>query len=536
MNRRWRGLILGLILLICTAGVYFPARHFQFVDWDDYDEVTQNPLLHPATAQHLHQIWTQPYLRLYAPLTYSVWWVMSNISLTANSPTAFHVLDIVLHLICVALVYSVLLKCVECRVASFAGATLFALHPMQVESVAWVAETNNLLAAALSLAAIRIYLATLPPPVMLTAGLRGRAGEGVEDERPHRWLIAYSIASLVFLLALFAKPTAVVTPIVVALLAVLLFHRTWQRTLTELAPWFLAAICFSLIAHQAQPAHITRMLDRPIVAIDALAFYLAKLAWPANLGIDYARTPAMVLASKDWIIAAIVVIALAMLLYLLRNKDRRIPVAVLIMLAGLLPILGFVPFAFQEWSTVADRFIYLAMLGPALALAAILCHIKQSKALIIASAMGLVLTYLTSTQLQIWRNTDALVKHALAKNPDSVIGHSIAGAELNRVGMPAEAARHFSAAIARDPGNADLHYNLANALQDAGKYEQSIVEYQHAIELGNSPNTKPLNNMGVSYAKLGDPDMAKIMFNRVLEMDPQNADAKKNLQVLTNPH
>jgi tetratricopeptide (TPR) repeat protein len=515
MNRRSRTLILGAILLTCTAGVYLSARHFQFVDWDDYDEVTQNPLLHAATSAHLHQIWTQPYLRLYAPLTYSAWWVMSNLSMTADSPTAFHLFDVLLHLICVTLVYSILLKCVDCRVASFAGAALFALHPLQVESVAWIAETNNLLAAALSLAAIRIYL-------------------GVSDSST-RWWLFYGFASLCYVLALFAKPTAVVTPLIASILAIAIFRRRWQATLAELASWFLAAFCFSLIAHQAQYVSITHISDRPIVAIDALAFYLAKLVWPANLGIDYARTPATVLASKDWIIGAVVVIALSTLLYLARNKDRRLPTAGLVMLAGLLPILGFVPFAFQEWSTVADRFMYIATLGPALALAAILSHIRQSTALVVASAMGLILTYLTSAQLQMWRNTDELVKHTFAKNPDSVIAHFIAGAQLNRMGMPAEAARHYAAAIARDPSDPDFHYNLANALLNAGNYTEAIPEYQRAIDLGDSSSINAMNNMGVAYARLGRFDFARVMFNRVLAIDPKNPQATKNLELISYP-
>jgi hypothetical protein len=528
MNRRSLTLILGAILVVCTAGAYLPARHFQFVDWDDYDEVIQNPLLHPATAAHLHQIWAQPYLRLYAPLTYSLWWVISKFSLTADSPAAFHLLGIALHLICAALVYSILLKCIECRIASFAGATLFALHPLQVESVAWIAETNNLFAAALSLAAIRIYAVPFPPLL----ALRESAGQGVGPQWTGRWWLCYFIATITYILALFAKPTAVVTPLITVILATGIFRRPLRQTLIALSPWLLAAAFFSLIAHQVQYVRVAGFWDRAAVAFDALAFYLAKLAWPVGLGIDYARTPASVITSKAWIIALSILTALAILLFFIRVKDRRIPVAALVMLAALSPILGFVPFAFQEFSTVADRFMYLPMLGPALALAAILSRIKQSKALIVAAAMGIVLTWLTSTQLQIWRNTDELVKHTLARNPDSVIAHSIAGAELNRIGMPVEAARHFSAAIARDPSSPDLHFNLANALQKSGNYPESITEYQRAIGLWNSPNTKALNNIGISYAKLGEPDMARIMFNHVLEVDPQNADAKKNLQLL----
>src|ERR1700728_2942310 len=149
--------ILCAILLACTAAVFLPARQFKFVDWDDYDELTENPLLHPPTADHLRQIWSGPYLELYAPLTYTTWWALIQVS---PEPYAFHLLNVSLHLAGVAFVFSILRLCLKSPVAAFGGAAIFALHPMQVETVAWVAEMNNLLAAALSLAAIRVYLAS----------------------------------------------------------------------------------------------------------------------------------------------------------------------------------------------------------------------------------------------------------------------------------------------------------------------------------------------------------------------------------------
>ena len=148
MNRRTIIFILGAILLAWTAAVFLPARHFDFVNWDDYDEVTENPLLHPPTTEHLGQIWSGPYLKMYAPLSYSASWVIVQFRGAADNPAVFHALNIALHLASVALVFSILLVCVKSPMAAFGGAAIFALHPVQVESVAWVSEMNNLLAAA----------------------------------------------------------------------------------------------------------------------------------------------------------------------------------------------------------------------------------------------------------------------------------------------------------------------------------------------------------------------------------------------------
>ena len=513
INRRRVTLILGAILLACTAAVYWPAQHFQFVDFDDFDEVTENPLLHPPTFQHLQQIWAHSYMRMYAPLTYSVWWASSRCAQLVDNPLWFHLLGVALHLICAVLVFSILLKCFDSPVAAFGGATLFALHPLQVESIAWIAETNNLLAASLSLAAIRIYL----------------TASGAVSAR--RWIF-YAAASAVYLPALFAKPTAVVTPLIAAILAIGIARAPCRQTIFLLLPWLLAAGIFGWIAHQAQNIRPVHWMDRPIVAADAIAFYFGKLFWPVGLGIDYARTPIRVVTDHDWIIAATIVVAVAAILWLLRRSQRGVAIGGLLMLAGLSPVLGFVPFVFQQYSTVADRFMYLAMLGPALALAAILVRIRWEKAMLIVAAIGIALTWLTSAQLRIWSNTDALVRHTLALDPGSTLGNLIAGAALNRSGMPAEAVPHYRTALSRDPSDGNLHYNLGNALLKLGKYDESMAEYQQAISLWNAPDVRLINNIGLSYATLGRPDMAKAMFDRALEIDPQNAQAIEDLRHL----
>jgi hypothetical protein len=218
MNRPTIILILGAILLAWTAAVFLPARHFDFVNWDDYDEVTENPLLHPPTTEHLTQIWSGPYLKMYAPLSYSAWWVISHIPDAADNPAAFHALNIALHLASVALVFSILLICLKSPLAAFGGTAIFALHPVQVESVAWVSEMNNLLAAALSLAAIRLYLA------FRVTSTNARWGY-------------FALGSAVYLLALFAKTTAVVVPLMAAILDLGFLRTSTRRVILAISQY-----------------------------------------------------------------------------------------------------------------------------------------------------------------------------------------------------------------------------------------------------------------------------------------------------------
>jgi tetratricopeptide (TPR) repeat protein len=515
MTGRASGAILCAILLTGTAAAFLPARNFAFVNWDDVDEVTDNPLLHPPTMDHLRQIWSGPCLNLYAPLTYTAWWTLARMG-AGDNPYAFHLLNILLHVACAALVFSILRLCVKSPAAAFGGAIIFALHPMQVESVGWVAEMNNLLAAALSLAAIRLYLAS-----GATAARR-------------RWMV-YALGSAAFLMALLSKPTAVVVPLIAIILDSGMLRRPLRPAVYALLPWLAAGGLFGWIAHQNQGGIAVPIMDRPMVALDALGFYCRKILWPTGLTIDYARTPGRVLLDHAWIANAAFAIGLGVVLWLLRRKFRGAALGGLIALAALLPVLGLIPFTFQEWSTVADRFIYLAMSGAALAVGTLLARLRQSAALPVAAAAGLILALPCRTQLQIWQNSKTLIEHTLALDPGSAVGNSLAASELTHEGRPAQAIVFFFRSLARNPNNPYVQSNLANALASVGKYDQAIEHFQAAIALFDPRDPlawRAVNNLGIAYAKTGRRDLAVSQFKRVLEIDPHNPQAIQNLQIL----
>jgi Flp pilus assembly protein TadD len=227
-----------------------------------------------------------------------------------------------------------------------------------------------------------------------------------------------------------------------------------------------------------------------------------------------------------------VLFILGIIFFLLWRNYRGMAVGAIVMLAGLLPVLGLVPFGFQEYSTVADHFLYLGMLGPSLAGGVILAGTPGRWALPLAAGLGLGLAVLSAEQLRVWRNSGTLVARALAIDPGSAVGNEIVGSQLDRVGKPAAAVPYFSAAIARDPTNPEFHYNLANAWLRMGEYEKSIDEFQAALPLFHPPSWKAMNNLGVAYVKAGRLDQAMIEFRQVLDVDPENAEAAENIRML----
>jgi protein O-mannosyl-transferase len=489
-----------MVLLLIVAAIFARVIGFHFVRWDDEDLLLQNPLLRPATFEHLKSMWTGPSAGLYTPLTYSLWWMIIHAYPPAG-PDFFHGLNLLLHLFCTAAVFSIVHKCARSTSAAFVGALLFGLHPLQVETVAWISQTNTLLATALGLLSIRLYLeyADLIP----------------------RSAAIYLAASAAFLLALLAKPIAVVIPLVAAVLDFYFLRRPARDVARSLSPWLVAAVIFAIVAHHVQPAPAVRappLWERPAIAADALAFYVYKLFWPVRLTIDYGRTPALVLQGRRWIAAVgAVIVTLA-----LWPRLGRLRPGLLVMVVCLLPVLGFVPFEFQRYSTVADRYMYFPMLGTAL-IAAIL-----PRPIVLLAV--LLLAIQTELRLGVWQNTSTLAHSALTLDPMNVAGNKILGAELERQQRWADAADAYRKALVRDPDDGDIHFNLANVLRNQSDYQEAIDQYLVAIRLLNPDlRLRAMNNLGIAYFQSGDPDMAEAEFLQILQIDPHNADARQNL-------
>ena len=271
----------------------------------------------------------------------------------------YHGASLLLHLISVLVVFRILRVLCGQVWPACAGAMLFAVHPVQVETVAWTSGGKDLLFAMFSVCAIHQYVMF----ARIKAGLaQGRAG------------VYFGTGLAALLLALISKPTAVAVPVIVAAIDWLIIRREWRRVAVSAGIWAAVVLPFAVMARIFQTTWRVPPVPwyhKPFIAADALAFYLGKLVWPSGLAPDYGRNPGEVIQMWGGVWMHVIwIVPAAVGLWVWRGRNARpwIAAGAVVFLAVLMPVLGFTPFMFQYTSTVADHYVYLAMFGPALGL------------------------------------------------------------------------------------------------------------------------------------------------------------------------
>lgn len=461
---------------LCVVVAFSPVLLNDWIGYDDPANVTENPNFFPVTWRGIARFWLEPYYSLYIPVSYSLFALEAVLSrlLAADGPIdpirpiVFHATSIALHVASTLLVFRLLIQAGSSRVAAGMGSLLFGLHPLQVESVAWISEQRGLLAVLLSLIAIDLLLQSWNTQIC-----------------PRNRLRISWVALATFAAGLLAKPSVVCVPLLAVILGSIHRQAAWRGIIRSLLPWFLAAAVAVVVNRFAQPTDLNRysipLLLRPVVAADALGFYAGKIVWPVDLCIMYGRTPDLVL--KDPLLPIRVVLVAGFLMAVaglpaLRRGWR--PVA--IFLAALLPVLGLVSFVFQNQSGVADRYAYLAMLGPALGLAMAIDAIPSDwrvREITLATAGTLLLGcgLLSLGQARFWQTTATVAEHACEVAPHAAPSWVMLSGHHLLAGDPQRAAHCALRALALAPGHRVALLNLAGAaarLQDHQTTEKAL--------------------------------------------------------------
>jgi protein O-mannosyl-transferase len=542
---------LAAALVFCaTLIAYIPAIGGGFV-WDDDAHVTKPAL------RSLHGLWRIWFdlgaTQQYYPVLHSAFWLEHR--LWGDAAAGYHLANILLHATAACLFGVMMQRLLASSKAALLAALLFALHPVCVESVAWISEQKNTLSTVFYLLAALTYLR------WEEGGGRGEVASGLQppasDLRPRalRWYLA---AFIFFIAALLSKSVTATLP--AALLVVLWWRRgrlSWKRDVAPLLPWFAVGLASGLFTAWVERTFIIgaesaafdlTFLQRCLLAGRIIWFYVGKLLWPSNLIFVYPRWE--ISAGVWWqYLFPLGAVALLATLWSIRRQTRGPLAGALFFTGSLFPALGFFSVYPFIYSYVADHFQYLASLGVIGLACGGIQKIGKRKSEIgnvepeegsgfrfplsafrfsgfaALAAICILFGVLTWRQCRMYRDSETLYRTTLIRNPDCFMARNNLGKLLRESGRIQESIGQYLAALRLRP-DAEAHYNLGVALASAGEPGDAVIEFKESLRL--RPDYPEAHiNLAVALARIGRLDEAIAQDEEALRLKPDSSGGRK---------
>jgi tetratricopeptide (TPR) repeat protein len=554
---RW---LVPLAVAAITVITFLPVLGAEFVAYDDPENYLQNQHYRGLGWPQLRWMWTTTHLGHYVPLS----WMTLGLDylLWGMNPAGYHAVNLLLHA-----ANAVMLFFLARRVFRLAGiersgdalaavapaafaALVFAVHPLRVESVAWITERRDMVALAFSLASVLCYL---------------RSHDALSRSRRWYWL---SVAT--FVCALLSKATAVMLPATLLVLNVYPLRRIggaagWASTsarqaIKELVPFGAASLLAGLGSIFAlQPGVQLGATDKLAVSAYSLAFYVWKTVAPTNLAPLYERRLPIPILSPVFIASYAVVIVFVAAAWMWRRRFPGLTAAFVAFTAAIFPLLGFLQNGPQ---IAADRYTYHAAPALAILLGAALAMFERRAVLVAAASVIGILGFLTNRQTRVWKNSESLwqrvlqfdsvsylannnlgvvlaeqgksneaiarYRRSIRTRPSHMYAHNNLGFELAQRGELEAAIEEYRAALAIDPTYADAEVNWGNALLQLRRFDEAVTHYAAAARL--DPERAAVHfNWGVALREKGDVLGAIGQYERALTLDPDFLDARREL-------
>jgi tetratricopeptide (TPR) repeat protein len=501
---------IALALVVATVAIYARVATFDFINYDDSGYVKDNAqVLNGLTREGVVWAFTTTRQANWHPLTWLS--LQLDAQLRGSSPRVYHTTNIALHAVSVLLLFLLLARMTGSDWRSAFVAALFAVHPLHVESVAWIAERKDVLSTAFGLLACHFWLDSLQRP-----GLSRRV-----------------LAVLTYAASLLAKPMLVSLPILLLLFDVWPLRRTesLKRRLVEKIPFFaLAALsCVATSVAQSRGGVMRALTQYPLVtraanAAVAYVLYLGKAIWPTDLSVfypyPYAGVPAWETAAA---IATLAIVTVACL-----RARRRAPyllVGWLWYLVTLVPVIGLVQVGSQA---MADRYTYVPLIGPFMMLAFALPYRPRRPVVAAALVVIVALGACAFRQAGYWRDSVSLFTRAIAVTKDNAVAENNLARALFDRGQIESAVAHCAEAVRIAPEMGDAQANLVRGLLALGRNEEAVNRTREALK--DRPNDSRTHvNAGLIARMAGRNDAAEASFREALRLDPTDQEAHLNL-------
>jgi tetratricopeptide (TPR) repeat protein len=516
-NRSWH--LALLVILVAVAAVYGQVAAFDFVLYDDNRYLQENPALQEGlTPQSAWWALTTSYQALWAPLT----WLSHalDVSLFGFRPGPHHLVNVLLHLLNTLLLAVVFRRLTGRAGAALALAAIFALHPLRVESVAWVAERKDVLCALFGLLCLYAY-------------------DRYARSRNDNWLFG---ALAAFVLGLLSKPMLVTLPFVLLLLDVWPYGRThgerWTvaaRLVGEKAPFFIliAFVCYITVGAQQEA----------IVSMETVPFwprlagtlrnywgYVHKSLLPYPLATPYVLQPVYLL-TPEILAKGAGLLALTAGAFGLRRRAPYVLVGWLWFLGMLVPVIGLVQIGHHA---MADRFSYLPHLGLGMAVvlgAGDLLQKRPRAALAMTVLVATVFSVLSFRQVGVWRNSETLFSHAIRHTDNNYVAHNNLAEYYVSQGRFTDAAEEYEQTLRLNPGEVNARYNYGSVLVAVERYREAVAVLRQVEP--SFPDDSPLQvNLALAYLNLGEIPAAIKAVEQALRLDPASEKARECLQLI----
>jgi len=502
------------LIILLTALVFHNTLNNGFVDWDDYEYIVDNPFIKAISIANILQIFSEPYFSNYHPLTTLSYAL--DFKLFGLNPQGYHLVNLILHIINTLLVFALFKHIAGKNVIPFISALLFALHPMHVESVAWISERKDVLFTAFFLSSLIYWLKFIK-------------SESLK-------LRLYFASLLLFVCALLSKSAAVTLPLIALLISYFLYKKINYKEILKLSPFFVLSVLFGIITLLTQNEAVSDIslsfsfIERLLLIFYALFFYLLKFIVPLNFSALhlYPETVNGFLPAVYYFAPLIIIVLIACIIKSKKEFKHALIFGLLFFLFNIFTVIQIIPVGS---AVVAERYTYVPYIGLSFIIAHSYVYLSQRfnkhLLLFVLSAFTLFIALSAHLQIKVWKNDVSLWSQALKSNNENVIAYNKRGVAYAKNGDYLKALADYNNAVSIKPAFKDSYYNRANSKRELADFRGAVNDYSKALQL-KPDYFNAYNNRGLALTELGDINAAIADFNKAIELKPEFAQAYNN--------